>query len=140
MALAVGSGLRRRTHRGDSAGSRDGAHGTRGLSESVPEHIKGVCEDTDERGAIAARCNWERGDWRSRCCLLQESKWRFSGGQVMESRVCEGVGGAQLAGPTNKRLVRGFACKFRGCLNNVHLPGSSLRYQPPAVPGNLASF
>jgi len=29
------------THRGDPAGGRDGAHGTRGLSEGVPEHGEG---------------------------------------------------------------------------------------------------
>jgi hypothetical protein len=29
------------THSGDSAGSRDSAHGTRGLSEGVPEHVDG---------------------------------------------------------------------------------------------------
>jgi hypothetical protein len=69
------------THRSGSAGSRDGAHGTRGLSESVPEHIREMCEGLDERGAIAATCNWGEGRLRLRCCLLQESKWSFSGGQ-----------------------------------------------------------
>lgn len=96
--------------------------------------LREICEDLDGRGAIAATCNWGEGRLGLRCCLLQESKWRFSGGPD-GSRVCEGVGGAKLAQPPNQGLVRGFACKFRGCLNNFPYLGGSLRNQPPTGKG-----
>lgn len=89
-----------------------------------------------EEEQLQQRAIGERGDWGCDAAFCRRANGDFredSDG----SRVCEGVGGEKLADSANQGRVRGFACKFRGCLTNFPLPGWSLRNQPPT--GNGAS-
>lgn len=68
------------TYRSDSTGSRDGAHGTRGLSESVPKHSEANdWEARRKREQLQRRAIEGERRLEDAMMPLREVEWRFSG-------------------------------------------------------------